>query len=69
MSLAESLGLNFSNPEFDIHDDPQLQEAFETLQQVSMPLDDIINKSLSRQKYTNPRQRNYPMTSQSLELI
>jgi hypothetical protein len=50
VSLAESLGLNFSNPEFDIHDDPQLQEAFETLQQVALPLDDIINKSLSRQK-------------------
>jgi hypothetical protein len=50
ISLAESLGLNFSNPEISIHDDPQLQAAFETLQQVSMPLDDVINKTLEREK-------------------
>jgi hypothetical protein len=50
ISLAESLGLNFSNPDIRIHDDPQLQTAFETLQQVSMPLDDVINKTLERQK-------------------
>jgi hypothetical protein len=50
ISLAESLGLNFSNPEISIHDDPQLQAAFKTLQQVSMPLDDVINKTLERQK-------------------
>jgi hypothetical protein len=50
ISLAESLDLNFSNPDINIHDDPQLQAAFETLQQVSLPLDEVINKTLEHEK-------------------
>jgi hypothetical protein len=50
ISLAESLDLNFSNPDINIHDDPQLQAAFETLHQVSLPLDEVINKTLEHEK-------------------
>jgi hypothetical protein len=50
VSLAEVLDLNFSNPDIQIQEDPSLQAAFKTLHQVSLPLEEVINKTLENDR-------------------
>jgi hypothetical protein len=50
VSLAESFDLNFSNPDINIQGDPSLQAAFRTLHQVSLPLDEVINKTIEKER-------------------
>jgi hypothetical protein len=50
VSLAEVLDLNFTNPNIQIQEDPSLQAAFKTLHQVSLPLEEVINKTLENDR-------------------